>query len=704
MNRVDQVADEDNEQQQHLSLIAVHLEDSEIEAGGVEAGFIRARSPRGEKPLVPTLGLQRTISPGHTPTEQSPRDEAGRAQSPRRGNAFVRGAKKTVMGLTLRKKGRAKGTVPAQGASDASTELGDSGTVEELASATSDESATVQLALDALPLVSRERLLHSFSGILWAYDGHNPDAMRPGIAFLTNAEFGFLPLEGDQGFRVALQMVAAVNKIGRKTSRGEVYFVEVTLHDFRVLRLAVSKVSDQRSQLFDLLIEAAFVDSLDSFFALQGPNAQSSSQGGDTWGWSTYVAEEEFKRQFSRVGKTIAKMWRVFVNCNYSVSLTYPKVLVVPESMDDSLISRAAQFRSRGRFPALSYLHRNGCSITRAAQPLVGLQSHRSMADEALVDAIRTASGAQEILILDCRPKANVVANQAMGKGCESEKNYQNSRIRFGKIANIHVMREALQKLSEEIAQSRTEALSSGWMDHVRRVLLNGIDIAAKIHIEEIPVLVHCSDGWDRTAQLASVAMMLLDPFYRTLKGFSVLVEKEWIAFGHQFAKRIGHEPRKMSSANDSERSPVFLQFLDVTFQLLNLCPCSFEFNTHFLSDLLWKGVYSCHFGSFLCNSAKESDEANLRLRSESFWTFVDEKQRQSQCYSNLFYLPDGPEVILPKVDFASITLAPFYLLHYEPKPKVRLRSIIQPMTAEDAYQRLVDENRLLRQELAELK
>lgn len=37
-----------------------------------------------------------------------------------------------------------------------------------------------------------------------------------------------------------------------------------------------------------------------------------------------------------------------------------------------------------------------------------------------------------------------------------------------------------------------------------------------------VSVLVHCSDGWDRTAQVCSVAAVLLDPYYRTLKGFMV--------------------------------------------------------------------------------------------------------------------------------------------------------------------------------------
>lgn len=31
------------------------------------------------------------------------------------------------------------------------------------------------------------------------------------------------------------------------------------------------------------------------------------------------------------------------------------------------------------------------------------------------------------------------------------------------------------------------------------------------------PVLVHCSDGWDRTPQIVSLAELMLDPYYRTV-------------------------------------------------------------------------------------------------------------------------------------------------------------------------------------------
>lgn len=93
-------------------------------------------------------------------------------------------------------------------------------------------------------------------------------------------------------------------------------------------------------------------------------------------------------------------------------------------------------------------------------------------------------------------------------------------------------------------------------------------------------VLVHCSDGWDRTAQLTSLAMMILDPHYRTMYGFQHLIEREWCAFGHKFQQRLGLGDR---NHGDDQRSPVFLQFLDACFQLMNQFPCAFEFNEYTL-------------------------------------------------------------------------------------------------------------------------
>lgn len=123
-----------------------------------------------------------------------------------------------------------------------------------------------------------------------------------------------------------------------------------------------------------------------------------------------------------------------------------------------------------------------------------------------------------------------------------------------------------------------------------------------QIEIMSTSVLIHCSDGWDRTAQLSALAMLLLDPYYRTIRGFEVLIEKEWLSFGHKFQQRVGHGDNHHS---DADRSPVFLQFIDCVWQVSKQFPHALEFNEHFLITIL-DHLYSCRFGTFLCNTERE--------------------------------------------------------------------------------------------------
>ena len=62
---------------------------------------------------------------------------------------------------------------------------------------------------------------------------------------------------------------------------------------------------------------------------------------------------------------------------------------------------------------------------------------------------------------------------------------------------------------------------SSGWLKHIKAVLDVSIAIADCI-LSNRSVIVHCSDGWDRTSQTCSLACLMLDGYYRTIQGFQV--------------------------------------------------------------------------------------------------------------------------------------------------------------------------------------
>jgi len=163
-------------------------------------------------------------------------------------------------------------------------------------------------------------------------------------------------------------------------------------------------------------------------------------------------------------------------------------------------------------------------------------------------DSPRLYGATQHNLIVDARPTVNAYAMQAVGMGSENMDNYRFATKAYLGIDNIHVMRDSLNKVVDALKESDVTPLppnremlaKSGWLKHISNMLDGVALIARQVGLHHSHVLIHCSDGWDRTSQLSALSQLCLDPYFRTLEGFIVLVEKDWLSFGHMFRHRSG--------------------------------------------------------------------------------------------------------------------------------------------------------------------
>ncbi|XP_050749590.1 myotubularin-related protein 6 isoform X5 [Gymnogyps californianus] len=386
--------------------------------------------------------------------------------------------------------------------------------------------------------------------------------------------------------------IAVVEKLPLTTSGCPLV---IQCKNFRIVHFVVPRERDCHD-IYNSLLQLSRTAKYEELYAFSYNPKQNESE--QVKGWQLIDLAEEYKR----MGVPNANWQLSDANRDYKICETYPRELYVPRTASKPIIVGSSKFRSKGRFPVLSYYHKN--------------------------------------------KELNAMANRAAGKGYENEDNYSNIRFQFVGIENIHVMRSSLQKLLEV---SGTKGLSvndflsglenSGWLRHIKAVLDAAVFLVKAIAVESASVLVHCSDGWDRTSQVCSLGALLLDSYYRTIKGFMVLIEKDWISFGHKFSDRCCQ-----LDGDPKEISPVFTQFLESVWNLTEQFPRAFEYNEAFLLQI-HEHVHSCQFGNFLGNSQKEREELKLKEKTYSLWPFLlDEKKK----YQNPLYNPDfSPELTL---------------------------------------------------------
>ena len=353
-----------------------------------------------------------------------------------------------------------------------------------------------------------------------------------------------------------------ISKVGKSSSRSSDGLCEVKLYlkDGRKIEFGFGDCTAKWIEgLLTSIQQLAFPKDQTKLFAFQYAYKDSNSSGGSSSsrpnsspsyglspfqsstpainGWDLYDALQDY----TRVTLAADPKYRVNgLNVDYKLCASYPPFFVTPASIRDDEIRHIASYRSSNRLPAVVWIHPiTRSTLSRCAQPLVGIKGKRSEYDEKLVAVLRTTnpSNSNVLHFFDARPWKAAMGNAAMGKGFENISHYEKATLSFMDIDNIHAIRNSHDRLKEvcgfsdapvpppstswnsssnktppapttsnyltscsSASQAFDDAFLSKlegtlWLRYVRLVLAAAQKIAVAMSEEGASCITHCSDG-----------------------------------------------------------------------------------------------------------------------------------------------------------------------------------------------------------------
>ncbi|XP_037584541.1 myotubularin-related protein 1 [Cebus imitator] len=545
-----------------------------------------------------------------------------------------------------------------------------------------------------------------------------------GTLTVTDFKLYFKNVERDPHFilDVPLGVISRVEKIGAQSHGDNSCGIEIVCKDMRNLRLAYKQEEQSKLGIFENLNkhafplsngQALFAFSYKEKFSINGWKVYDPwiLVANKKWMWFMLSTVSKCKvmpfppSSFSNTLQGLPnESWKISkINNNYEFCDTYPAVIVVPTSVKDDDLSKVAAFRAKGRVPVLSWIHpESQATITRCSQPLVGPNDKRCKEDEKYLQTIMDANAqSHKLIIFDARQNSVADTNKTKGGGYESESVYPNAELVFLEIHNIHVMRESLRKLKEIVYPSIDEARwlsnvdGTHWLEYIR------VKRSSTLYAFQLRLLCACAintyiSKWFFSIAnkcLLAVCMSFLikyvtGSYFWSVQAIGLLgICLNCALNGNtpQVPIRLAMESRRMGSARislgfgrvghgndnhaDADRSPIFLQFIDCVWQMTRQFPSAFEFNELFLITIL-DHLYSCLFGTFLCNCEQQRFKEDIYTKTVSLWSYINS---QLDEFSNPFFVNYENHVLYPVASLSHLELWVNYYVRWNPRMRPQM-------------------------------
>ncbi|XP_063627286.1 myotubularin-related protein 10-B [Cydia splendana] len=518
------------------------------------------------------------------------------------------------------------------------------------------------------------------------------DHGRFGSLFVTNYKLAFVPLEKSVDdecsqrnhllgpYEAALTSVGAVwltdggpvrrrRLLPKGDMPGKVKGLQVICKNMKVLTFsfANSPIGHGRKVAM-ALIHHAFPKRHDLLFAFEYKEPYYPTLPSDL---NMFIRPTDWKKELERCE---CPHWRI--TCINGTSdafmLTAGETLIVPSSvLDYNLMESARHFRS-GRVPVWVWGRSAGAALLRSAELLPTEQA--ATAESVLLEQVRRS-----------HPKLtppHVI--YLCGNSFQQPSNAASPSSALTPLPTLGALQASYKKLVElctpttlggfwvQDSQYYSLMEASRWLRHVGSCVAFA-DSAAKHLADNVTVVLQEGDGVDYCAVVSCLTQLLLDPHFRTISGFQSLIQKEWVALGHPFCDRFGlprpGNPKDSKDTSAAQTAPVFLLFLDCTWQLLQQFPDKFQFSETYLTTL-WDCAHNHLFDTFLFNCPRDRELAVAKnFVQRPVWDWGEQfSEKDKALFYNPLYMSDKP-VMTPKqrISTSSMPGKPSELQRLEP-------------------------------------
>ncbi|KAB0405623.1 hypothetical protein E2I00_010299, partial [Balaenoptera physalus] len=276
-----------------------------------------------------------------------------------------------------------------------------------------------------------------------------------------------------------------------------------------------------------------------------------------------------------------------------------PEYFVVPSSLADQDLKIFSHSFVGRRMPFWCWSHSNGSALVRTALIKDVLQQRKI--DQRICNAITKS-----------HPQRSDVYKSDLDKTLPNIQEIQAAFVKLKQLCVNEPFEETEEKWLSSLENTR-------WLEYVRAFLKHSAELVYMLESKRLSVVLQEEEGRDLSCIVASLVQVMLDPYFRTITGFQSLIQKEWVMAGYPFLDRCNHLKRPEKEA------PVFLLFLDATWQLQEQCPAAFEFSETYLA-VLHDSTRVALFGTFLFNSPHQRVQQSTEFAISKNIQLGDEK------------------------------------------------------------------------------